>query len=164
MKKLLCLLIFFALLPIAMAQTVDRSVPSIVSPGQDVTITVTATSVSGSYFSIVRENIPSGWIYVSGGALEGNEIKMFISSISGNSVSYVLRSPDSESTSTFTGTYQFADDSTPITLANDVVQTTGTGGGNTGSGDSDDSGSSASPIIWIIIAAAAFFVFSQMNK
>lgn len=95
---------------------VARTLPSKVEPLSNVVITVTASGITGDYFAIVRENIPSGWTYVSGGTLEGSQVKGIISTLTGASMSYTLKSPSGAHPSvSFSGTYQFADDPSPLT-------------------------------------------------
>lgn len=100
-------------------ESVIRSLPSSASPGEQITITLTATGTTGDYFAIVRDNIPSGWTYVSGGALEGTQVKGILSSLTGSSLTYILQAPAS-GTHTFSGTYQFTDDVNPLTIGGDT--------------------------------------------
>lgn len=146
---------------VVFAQSVSRSVSSSVSSNQQVTITLTTAGISGNYFTIVRDNIPIGWTYVSGGAQDGNQVKLFLTSLTSSSASYVLNSPSSATTSTFSGTYQFTDDATPqsITGTNQVVVS-----GNGGNGNGGGSSSGFGGIGWIIAILIGFFILYQIQK
>ena len=88
-------------------ESVSRDLPNSASPSSNVQITLTASGTSGDYFAIVRDTIPSGWTYISGGDLEGNQVKGLLSPLTGSSLTYTLKSPSSTGTKSFSGTYQF---------------------------------------------------------
>src|SRR3990167_6452428 len=114
MKKILFVILFALLsMPMVFAASVTRTASSEVGTNQNIQITLTATGTSGNYFVIVRDNIPIGWTYVSGGPLEGSQVKGFLTSIGSSTITYILKSPSSSATSTFTGTYQFSDAANP---------------------------------------------------
>ena len=94
------------------AGAVTRVLPATVAPNTNVQITVQLAQTLTNYFIIVRENIPSGWTYVSGGTQDGTQVKGFLSHIGASSMTYTIRSPAS-GTATVTGTYQFSDDAAP---------------------------------------------------
>jgi len=102
---------------------VTRSTPAKVPFNTDTTITVTVSGVATSYFAILRENIPSGWTYVSGGQLEGSQVKGIASTLTSNSVSFILKSPSTTSLgTTLSGTYQFSDDVSPLTTTSTTIK------------------------------------------
>ena len=146
MKKLLCLFLALLLLPAVFAASVSRSMPASADANQQLTITLTADA-PGDFFVIVRENIPTGWAYVSGGAQDGSQVKLFLTSLVGNSAT----------TSAFTGTYQYTDDATPqaITGANQV---TVSGNGN------GDNGENGFDWTWVLIIGAVIFVILMVKK
>lgn len=128
MKKGIFYAIFLLMLvSIVSAAGVERSMSSTVAANGNLAITLTATGASGDYFVIVRDNIPSGWTYVSGGAQEGTQVKAFLSSMSGGSVTYTLRAPSSATTSTFTGTCEYAGSSSAAISGPSSVTVTGGG-------------------------------------
>ena len=100
----------------AYAMNIERDLPSSAGSGEQVTITLRAIGATGDYFAIVRENIPTGWTYISGGGLdtEQNQVKLFVTSITGDIVSYKLKADGV--TAAFSGTYQFTTDTTPKTI------------------------------------------------
>ncbi len=100
---------------------VDRTLPSKVQPLSNVVITITASGIVGDYFAIVRDNIPTGWTYVSGGQLEGNQVKGILSTLTGATMTYTLNAPTGVYPSvSVSGTYQFADDPAPLTTGGDT--------------------------------------------
>lgn len=131
-KKTFSLILAIALLSsFVYAASIERDLPSSANPGDQVTITLRAVGITGDYFAIVRENIPSGWTYISGGGLDAsqNQVKLFVTSITGDTASYKLRA--NGGTATFSGTYQFTTDATPQTITGDTTLTvSGNGNGN----------------------------------
>lgn len=91
---------------------VARTLPAKVQPDTNMTVTVGVSGVTGDYFAVLRENIPTGWTYVSGGQLETGQVKGIASTLTGPALTFVLNAPSSTATSTFSGTYQFTDDTT----------------------------------------------------
>lgn len=99
---------------------VQRDAPTSIGPDEQVTITVSTTK-TGSYFGLVRENIPPGWTYVSGGQLDGNQVKFFLTNLVGGSISYTLQAPSS-GTHQITGAYQFEEDLSPIQIGTSSIE------------------------------------------
>ena len=118
------------LLPLAFASGVQRSLPTSVEPNTVVVITLTATQVGGDYFAIVREDIPTGWTYVSGGSQDGNQVKMILTSLVGNPITYRLRS-GTVGTTSFSGTFQFAEDLSPSAIVGVTTVLVQSAGGTT---------------------------------
>ena len=112
-------------------EVVNRVLPNQAIINQEVTITLTSSNIPSQYFSIVRDNIPTGWTYISGGSLEGNQVKGILSTLTGNSLTYTLKAPSSAATSTFSGTYQFSGAATPSTTIGDLSVITSSSGGCT---------------------------------
>lgn len=122
-QKIFTILIaLLLLLPMAFGAGATREMPSTASPDAQVTITITATGAPSSYFALVRENIPSGWTYVSGGELDGNQVKFFLTNLAGGSISYTLQAPSS-GTHTFSGTVHYADDASASNIGGDTSVT-----------------------------------------
>jgi coenzyme F420-reducing hydrogenase delta subunit len=82
--------------------SVSRILPSSASADTnfDVILTLSATGKSAV---IVRDNIPNGCNYVSGGTLEGSQVKTVLGSLTSMSLKYKLNCE--VGTYTFTGTY-----------------------------------------------------------
>ena len=102
---------------------VERDLPSQFNPNQEIDITLTANGVSGDYFAIVREDIPSGWTHVSGGSIDGNQVKVFLTNLIGGTITYRLRAPSTGTSVTFSGTYQFSSDPTALATEGDTTIT-----------------------------------------
>jgi len=143
---------------------VSRSLPATAQPGADTTITVSVTGVTGSYFVILRETIPIGWTYVSGGQLESSQVKGIASTLTGNILSFVLKAPSTPGTHTFSGTYQFSGDATPKSIEADQV-IVGSGGGNGGNGGTSGGSSSGFGSIGLIVGIViGAFILYRFNK
>lgn len=156
MKRIFSLILAIVLLStFAYAASVERDLPSSASAGEQVTITLRAVSTTGDYFAIVRENIPTGWTYVSGGGLDAsqNQVKLFLTSITGDTASYKLKADGG--TATFSGTYQYTTDASSQTITGDT--SLAVGGVSNGNGGIAFGGIG----LLVVVGVIAYFMFRK---
>lgn len=105
-------------------EDVERSVPSIVSPGQTFTVSYTATSTSGTWGASLEDSVSGGCTFPSG----SNSYKDVLLSDSGNTRTIEVTAPQSGSC-TFSGDFKFGTDSIGQ-MTNSVITISSSGGGD----------------------------------